>query len=139
MSILRSTRAPAGEVEPVPRNCRSRQRRNAPQEEDEILNIFVDICSLFRREPEVNHRVGGEEPSTEAYLFSYLRMLDTHGDGVPAALSPLCAARWRTTASPRWIAPLNWKSACFGFTSRTNGLSSRSRPSWGFSNGVWHA
>src|SRR5208283_102162 len=26
------------------------------QREDEILNIFVDICSLFQREPEVNHR-----------------------------------------------------------------------------------
>ena len=32
------------------------------QSEDEILNIFVDICSLFQREPEVNHRASGEEP-----------------------------------------------------------------------------
>ena len=39
------------------------------QREDEILNIFVDICSLFQREPEVNHRAGGEEPTAEAYLF----------------------------------------------------------------------
>ena len=52
--------------------------------EDEILNIFVDLCSLFRRNPKVNDQIGGEAPSTEAYLFSYLRMLDTHGDGVPA-------------------------------------------------------
>ena len=51
--------------------------------EDEILNIFVDLCSLFRRNPKVNDQIGGEAPSTEAYLFSYLRMLDTHGDGVP--------------------------------------------------------
>jgi acetyl/propionyl-CoA carboxylase alpha subunit/acetyl-CoA carboxylase carboxyltransferase component len=51
--------------------------------EDEILNIFVDLCSLFRRNPKVNNQVGAEAPSTEAYLFSYLRMLDTHGDGVP--------------------------------------------------------
>ena len=51
--------------------------------EDEILNIFVDLCSLFRRNPKVNNQVTGEAPSTEAYLFSYLRMLDTHGDGVP--------------------------------------------------------
>jgi hypothetical protein len=36
------------------------------QREDEILNIFVDICSLFQREPEVNHRASGEEPSAEA-------------------------------------------------------------------------
>jgi len=55
------------------------------QSEDEILNIFVDICSLFQREPEVNHRVSGEEPSAEAYLFSYLRMLETRGEGLPPA------------------------------------------------------
>jgi acetyl/propionyl-CoA carboxylase alpha subunit/acetyl-CoA carboxylase carboxyltransferase component len=55
------------------------------QGEDEILNIFVDICSLFQREPEVNHRASGEEPSAEAYLFSYLRMLDTRGEGLPQA------------------------------------------------------
>ncbi|MGB8595544.1 MAG: carboxyl transferase domain-containing protein [Candidatus Sulfotelmatobacter sp.] len=53
------------------------------QSEDEILNIFVDICSLFQREPEVNHRASGEEPSAEAYLFSYLRMLETRGEGLP--------------------------------------------------------
>ncbi len=52
--------------------------------EDEILNIFVDICSLFQREPEVNHRATGEEPSAEAYLFSYLRMLETGGEGLPS-------------------------------------------------------
>jgi len=51
--------------------------------EDEILNIFADICSLFLREPEVNHRASAEEPSAEAYLFSYLRMLETRGEGLP--------------------------------------------------------
>ncbi|HXR16359.1 MAG TPA: carboxyl transferase domain-containing protein [Terriglobales bacterium] len=55
------------------------------QSEDEILNIFVDICSLFQREPEVNHRASAEEPSAEAYLFSYLRMLETRGHGLPPA------------------------------------------------------
>jgi acetyl/propionyl-CoA carboxylase alpha subunit/acetyl-CoA carboxylase carboxyltransferase component len=53
------------------------------QREDEILNIFVDVCSLFQRDPEVNHRARGEEPSAEAYLFSYLRMLETRGEGLP--------------------------------------------------------
>ncbi|HUJ95931.1 MAG TPA: carboxyl transferase domain-containing protein [Terriglobales bacterium] len=53
--------------------------------EHEVLSIFVDICSLFQREPEVNHRASGEEPSTEAYLFSYLRMLETRGEGLPPA------------------------------------------------------
>jgi acetyl/propionyl-CoA carboxylase alpha subunit/acetyl-CoA carboxylase carboxyltransferase component len=51
--------------------------------EDAILNIFVDICSLFQHEPEVNHRASGEEPSAETYLFSYLRMLDTGGAELP--------------------------------------------------------
>ena len=50
--------------------------------EDEILNIFVDICSLFKRDPAVN-RTSAEEPSPEAYLFSYLRMLETGGEGLP--------------------------------------------------------
>ena len=43
----------------------------------------MDLCSLFRRKPKVSQQVGGEAPSTEAYLFSYLRMLDTHGEGLP--------------------------------------------------------
>jgi len=51
--------------------------------EDAILNIFVDICSLFQHDPEVKHRGTGEEPSAEAYLFSYLRMLETGGAGLP--------------------------------------------------------
>ena len=53
------------------------------QREDEILNIFVDLCSLFRRSPNVGDQIGAEAPSTEAYLFSYLRMLDTRGEGLP--------------------------------------------------------
>ncbi len=53
------------------------------EHEDEILNIFVDIRSLFQREPQVNHQAGAEEPSAEAYLFSYLRMLETHGERLP--------------------------------------------------------
>jgi len=55
------------------------------ESEDAVLNIFVDICSLFQREPQVNHRASGEEPSAEAYLFSYLRLLDTRGEGLPPA------------------------------------------------------
>jgi acetyl/propionyl-CoA carboxylase alpha subunit/acetyl-CoA carboxylase carboxyltransferase component len=55
------------------------------QSEEEILNIFVDICSLFQQDPEVNGRDSSEEPSTEVYLFSYLRMLETEGEGLPPA------------------------------------------------------
>ena len=55
------------------------------QQEDEILSIFADICSLFHREPEVNHRASAEEPSAESHLFSYLRMVQTNGEGLPPA------------------------------------------------------
>jgi acetyl/propionyl-CoA carboxylase alpha subunit/acetyl-CoA carboxylase carboxyltransferase component len=51
--------------------------------EDEILNLFVDICALFQHEPQVDHRSRGEEPSAETHLFSYLRTLDTAGEGLP--------------------------------------------------------
>ena len=53
--------------------------------EDEILQIFVDICYLFHREPEMDDPKTGEAPSPEAYLFSYLRMLETRGEGLPPA------------------------------------------------------
>jgi acetyl/propionyl-CoA carboxylase alpha subunit/acetyl-CoA carboxylase carboxyltransferase component len=52
--------------------------------EDQILSIFADICALFRREPEVNHRASSEEPSAESYLFSYLRALDGGGEELPS-------------------------------------------------------
>ena len=53
--------------------------------ENQILNIFADICSLFHREPTVESAVSGEVPSAEAYLFTYLRALDTRGEGLPPA------------------------------------------------------
>src|SRR5205823_5328746 len=53
--------------------------------EDDILNIFVDICSLFHQQPGLEDSAGGEAPSAEAYLFSYLRILDTGGEGLPLA------------------------------------------------------
>jgi len=65
------------------------------QGEDEILQIFVDICSLFQREPEVNHRGSGEQPGTESYLFSYLRMLETADERLP---EPFVAALRRALA-----------------------------------------
>jgi acetyl/propionyl-CoA carboxylase alpha subunit/acetyl-CoA carboxylase carboxyltransferase component len=53
--------------------------------EEEILNIFVDVCSLFSRQPETDDPAGGEAPSAETYLFTYLRMLETRGEGLPPA------------------------------------------------------
>ena len=53
------------------------------RDEDDLLNIFVDLCSLFRRKPLAVHQAGGEAPSTEAYLFSYLRALDSEGENLP--------------------------------------------------------
>jgi acetyl/propionyl-CoA carboxylase alpha subunit/acetyl-CoA carboxylase carboxyltransferase component len=51
--------------------------------EDEILNIFADICSLFQREPEALHHTAGEEPSAEACLFSYLRIPSAGVEALP--------------------------------------------------------
>ena len=51
--------------------------------EEQLLDIFVDFSSLFRRDPELNPVASGEEPSAEAYLFSYLRMLEAGGEGLP--------------------------------------------------------
>ena len=51
--------------------------------EDEILHIFVDICSLFHREPNVDGSIGAEQPSAELQLFTFLRTLDTSGEGLP--------------------------------------------------------
>jgi acetyl-CoA carboxylase carboxyltransferase component/biotin carboxyl carrier protein len=55
------------------------------QAEQEILSIFVDVCSLFQREPEVSHVASSQEPTAETYLFAYLRMLNTRGEGLPIA------------------------------------------------------
>ena len=57
--------------------------------EDQILNIFVDICSLFHRQPEVDDPNSAEAPSAEAYLFSYLsylRTLETRGEELPPTM-----------------------------------------------------
>ncbi len=54
------------------------------EREDEMLGIFVDICSLFDRRPEMDDLNGGEERSSETYLFSYLHMLETRGKALPS-------------------------------------------------------
>ncbi len=59
--------------------------KNAREAENEILSIFVDICSLFQRQPTVDGASSGQTPSAEAYMFTYLRMVDTRGEGLPPA------------------------------------------------------
>jgi len=61
------------------------ERDEITERENAILNIFVDICSLFQRQPALEDSTSGEGPSAEAYLFSYLRMLDAHGEALPPA------------------------------------------------------
>ena len=53
--------------------------------EDDLLHIFVDVCSLFHRDPCVDHRIAGEGPSAEVHLFAYLRALESKGEGLPAS------------------------------------------------------
>ncbi|HET7209078.1 MAG TPA: carboxyl transferase domain-containing protein [Terriglobales bacterium] len=56
----------------------------AQKRQDEILNIFVDVCSLFQRDKVPDHS-SGETPSAEAHLFAYLRTLDVSGEGLPSS------------------------------------------------------
>jgi acetyl-CoA carboxylase carboxyltransferase component len=78
------------------------------EREDEVLNIFVDICSLFHRQPELSDPAGRETPSAEANLFAYLRMLDERGEGLP----------------PEFVAALRRALAHYGIQrlERTSGL-----------------
>ena len=97
--------------------------------EDEILNIFVDICSLFQRRTGGNHRASGEEPSAEAYLFSYLRMLETAGEGLPSEFVGCSSARlgplWRATWT---IARVGRKPALDLQIAPTGGAADRAGP-----------
>jgi len=74
------------------------------RQENEILSIFVDICSLFRRQPSMNGPSGGEAPSRESYLFTYLRTIQTQGEGLPTvfldALRRVVAHYGITTLEP---------------------------------------
>jgi len=64
-------------------NAQTESNGKSIQQENEILNIFADLCSLFRREPEICKAAGGEQPSAEAYMFSYVRSIDARNGGLP--------------------------------------------------------
>ena len=56
----------------------------SPGLEDEILRTFVEISSLFRRQPSAGAEAEDSRHSAEEYLFTYLRDLDARGEGLPA-------------------------------------------------------
>ena len=106
--------------------------------EDEILNIFVDICSLFRRKPSV-HDLAGERStqhrSLSVFLLAHARNARRGtAAGIYGGAAP---GLWLIMACRPWIARPNWKRVCFGSTSRTNAWSSRWRLFWPCWNGAW--
>ncbi|HSF43079.1 MAG TPA: biotin/lipoyl-containing protein, partial [Thermoanaerobaculia bacterium] len=52
--------------------------------EDEILRTFVEVSSLFRRQPSASVDAESARHSAEEYLFTYLRDLTARGKGLPA-------------------------------------------------------
>ena len=80
------------DIEPKETQRRLAELRAIPPQSDQdiwntenaILSIFADTCSLFQREPDVNHRANAEEPSAEAQLFTYLRRLDAENEALSA-------------------------------------------------------
>ena len=63
--------------------------------EDEVLNVFVDTCSLSRTrpDPDLPEGVGYEAHSHHEDLLAYLRSVDGRGEGQPASfLQDLCRA-----------------------------------------------
>jgi acetyl/propionyl-CoA carboxylase alpha subunit/acetyl-CoA carboxylase carboxyltransferase component len=55
------------------------------QLEDEILEIFTDVCSLSQRRLEVADETGEEAHGQQEHLFTYLRSIDGEGRGFPVA------------------------------------------------------
>ncbi|HEY3929259.1 MAG TPA: carboxyl transferase domain-containing protein [Candidatus Koribacter sp.] len=54
------------------------------ENENGVLSIFLDICSLFRNTPRFAKNVPGESPSTESCLISYLHAAGSEGQNLPA-------------------------------------------------------
>ena len=53
--------------------------------EDELLAIFTDLRALFRRQPASDDPDATEALRAEDYLFTFLRTLDSGGEGLPAS------------------------------------------------------
>jgi len=52
--------------------------------EERLLTAFADLCALSRREP-ASDAGGRTRPSAQESLFTYLRAIDTQGEGLPEA------------------------------------------------------
>lgn len=52
--------------------------------EEDVLGTFADLQALFRRMPVADDPDGPEEGSTQEHFLSYLRALDSRGEGLPA-------------------------------------------------------
>jgi acetyl/propionyl-CoA carboxylase alpha subunit len=52
--------------------------------EDDLLRVFVDVRAVFGRQS-ADEDEGSPAPSSEQYLFRYLRTLDSQGADLPAA------------------------------------------------------
>ncbi len=53
--------------------------------EDQILSIFADVSSLFRRQATPEDPEDSERVSAGEYMLTYLRSIDTRGAGLPQA------------------------------------------------------
>ncbi len=51
--------------------------------EEQLLTLFVDLCSLFDRQPDHDGLEDAGRLSASAYLRAYLRDLDAAGEGLP--------------------------------------------------------
>ncbi len=51
--------------------------------EDEILDVFTDICSLTQHKLEVADETGEEAHGQQEHLFAFLRSIDGEGRGLP--------------------------------------------------------
>ena len=100
-SASTSIRRSAASCSPIGRSCRAQvDSDEILQHEDEILNIFVDICSLCSRDsPGSTTAPVAKGPARRPILFSYLRMVETQGrKGFLTRLYTALDAPWPTTA-----------------------------------------
>ncbi len=51
--------------------------------EDEILDVFTDVCSLTQRRRDLVDEAGEEAHGQQEHLFAYLRSIDGEGRGLP--------------------------------------------------------